>query len=79
MQGKEASEQETKVKSSVGIDVSKDRLEVHVLPSGQTLSTANTAEGIRQKAVWVLGEMERRLASAVRSSVSAGSILPSAR
>jgi transposase len=53
MQGKEASEQETKVKSSVGIDVSKDRLEVHVLPSGQTLSTANTAEGIRQLKRWL--------------------------
>jgi transposase len=48
MQGKEASEQETKVKFSVGIDVSKDWLEVHVLPSGQSLGVANTAEGIRQ-------------------------------
>ena len=35
MQGKEASEQETKVKSNVGIDVSKDWLDVHMLPSGE--------------------------------------------
>ena len=43
MQGKEASEQETKVKSSVGIDVSKDWLDVHVLPAGERLRVANTA------------------------------------
>jgi transposase len=53
MQGKEASEQETKVKSSVGIDTSKDRLEAHVLPSGQTLSVANTREGIGQLKRWL--------------------------
>ena len=34
MQGKEASEQETKAKCSVGIDVSKDWLDVHVMPVG---------------------------------------------
>lgn len=53
MQGKEASEQETKVKSSVGIDVSKDRLEVHVLPSGERRAMANTGQGIRQLKRWL--------------------------
>jgi hypothetical protein len=48
MQGKEASEQETKVKSSVGIDVSKDWLDVHILPCGKRLRMANTADGIRR-------------------------------
>jgi transposase len=53
MQGKEASEQETKVKSSVGIDVSKDWLEVHVLPSGAAHNFANTPLGIRQLKRWL--------------------------
>jgi transposase len=53
MQGKEASEQETKAKSSVGIDVSKDRLDVHVLPSGDRRAFANTREGIRQLKRWL--------------------------
>jgi len=48
MQGKEASEQETKVKSSVGIDTSKCWLDVHVLPSGERLRAANNHTGIRQ-------------------------------
>jgi transposase len=48
MQGKEASEQETKVKSSVGIDVSKDWLDVHVLPGGVSLRVANSGPGIAQ-------------------------------
>jgi transposase len=48
MQGKEASEQETTVKSSVGIDVSKERLDVHVWPCGERLAVPNTREGIRQ-------------------------------
>ena len=49
MQGKEASEQEAKVKSSVGVDVSKDRLDAHVsgLPA-IAWRVANTREGIRQ-------------------------------
>src|ERR1700758_4871212 len=37
MQGKEASEQETRAKSNVGIDVSQDWLDVHVLPAGEAL------------------------------------------
>ena len=53
MQGKEASEQEAKVKSSVGIDVSKDRLDVCVLPSGERRAVANTREGIRQLKRWL--------------------------
>src|ERR1700751_3297936 len=48
MQGKEASEQETKVKSSVGIDVSKCWLDVHVLPTGEPLRVPNTCDGIRR-------------------------------
>ena len=42
MQGKEASEQETKAKSNVGIDVSKDWLDAHVLPVDQRLHVSNT-------------------------------------
>jgi transposase len=53
MQGKEASEQETKAKFSVGIDVSKDRLDVHVLPSSERLAVANTREGIRRLKRWL--------------------------
>ena len=53
MQGKEASEQEAKVKSSVGIDVSKDRLDVCVWPSGDRRTVANTREGIRQLKRWL--------------------------
>ena len=53
MQGKEASEQETKAQSSVGIDVSKDRLDVCVLPGGERLRVANTREGIRQLKRWL--------------------------
>jgi transposase len=54
MQGKEASEQETKAKCNVGIDVSKDWLDVHVLPADVRLRLPNTCEGIRQ--------LKRRLA-----------------
>jgi transposase len=53
MQGKEASEQETKVKSNVGIDVSKDRLDVHVLPAGERLQVGNHGAGIRQLKRWL--------------------------
>jgi transposase len=48
MQGKEASEQETKVKSTVGIDVSKCWLDVHLLPTEVRLRVANNCIGIRQ-------------------------------
>ncbi len=48
MQGKEASEPRTKAKSTAGIDVSQDRLDGHILPSGDILQVANSSEGIRQ-------------------------------
>lgn len=53
MQGKEASEQETKTHSNVGIDVSKDWLDVHVLPGNQRLRVPNTCEGIRELKRWL--------------------------
>ncbi len=54
MQGKEASEQETKVKSSVGIDISKCWLDVHVSPAEERLRVANSHVGIRQLKRWLL-------------------------
>jgi transposase len=53
MQGKDAPEQETKLKCNVGIDVSKNWLDAHVLPAGQSLRVANTPEGIRQLKRWL--------------------------
>jgi transposase len=53
MQGKEASEQETKAKSNVGIDVSKCWLDVHVLPANERLRVANSCGGIRQLKRWL--------------------------
>lgn len=53
MQGKEAPEQEAITKSSVGIDVGKDHLEVYVLPCGERRSAANTVAGIRQLKRWL--------------------------
>jgi transposase len=53
MQGKEASEQETKAKSNVGIDVSKDWLDSHALPSGKTLRVPNSKDGIRKLKRWL--------------------------
>jgi transposase len=53
MQGKEASEQETR-KCNAGIDVSKNWLDAHVLPSSESLRVANTGEGIRQLKRWLL-------------------------
>lgn len=53
MQGKEASEQETH-KCTAGIDVSKNWLDAHVLPSSESLRVANTQEGIRQLKRWLL-------------------------
>ena len=55
MQGKEASEQETRIESSVEIDVSKCWLDVHVLPAGDRLRVANSCGGIRQLKRWLLG------------------------
>lgn len=52
MQGKEASEQETR-KCSAGIDVSKSWLDAHVRPAAESLRVANTAEGIRQLKRWL--------------------------
>jgi transposase len=54
MQGKEASEQETKAKSNVGIDVSKDWLDVHVLPEDARRRVPNTCEGIRHLKRWLM-------------------------
>ena len=48
MQGKVASEQRTKCKSSAGIDVSQAWLDVHVRPCGTALRVANDANGIRK-------------------------------
>jgi transposase len=53
MQGKELSEQESTGKSSVGIDVSKSWLDIHVLPSAATLRVPNTSEGIRKLKRWL--------------------------
>jgi transposase len=53
MQGKEASEQETR-KCTAGIDVSKSWLDAHVLPSSESLRVANTREGIRKLKRWLL-------------------------
>lgn len=53
MQGKEASEQETKTKSNVGIDVSKDWLDVHVLPGDERRRLPNTGPGVRQLKRWL--------------------------
>ena len=57
MQGKESSEQATAAKSSVGIDVCKSWLDIHVLPSAETLRVPNTREGIRKLKRW-LGRFE---------------------
>jgi transposase len=53
MQGKEAPEQDAKAKCSVGIDVSKEKLDVCVLPSGEYLTVANSREGIRRLKRWL--------------------------
>jgi len=55
MQGKELSEQATVAKSSVGIDVGKSWLDIHVLPSAETLRVANTREGVRKLKRWLAG------------------------
>ena len=53
MQGKDASEQETAVKCNAGIDVSKNYLDVHVLPGGQSVRVFNTDDGIRKLKRWL--------------------------
>ncbi len=47
MQGKETSEQET-LHCTVGIDVSKNWLDAHVLPADKALRVPNTPDGIRK-------------------------------
>jgi transposase len=54
MQGKEASEQETRQKCNAGIDVSKAMLDAHVLPHGQELRVSNTPAGIKKLKRWLL-------------------------
>ncbi len=53
MQGKEPSEQKTKVKSSAGIDVCKSWLDAHVLPEGCSLRVSNDAQGHRKLKRWL--------------------------
>ena len=79
MQGKEASEQETR-NCTAGIDVSKNRLDAHILPSSDSLSVANTSSGIRQLKRWLLkqkvdliaveatGKWHRELCRSLRAS-----------
>jgi len=61
MQGKEASEQET-LHCTVGIDVGKSWLDVHVLPAGEALRVPNSAEGIRRLKRWLLGRHPKLVA-----------------
>ena len=53
MQGQEALEQETKVKSNAGVDVCKSWLDAHVLPAGMSLRVANDAAGLRKLKRWL--------------------------
>ena len=57
MQGQEASEQASKQvakpQSNVGIDVSKDWLDIHVLPEGGALRVSNDAQGIGKLKRWL--------------------------
>ena len=48
MQGQEATELTSDEKSSIGIDVSKDWLDVHVRPSGEAFRVPNDPQGHRQ-------------------------------
>jgi transposase len=38
---------------TAGIDISKDRLDVHVLPNGNERSFANDAKGLRELIRWL--------------------------
>jgi transposase len=87
MQGKEASEQETKTKCNVGIDVSKDRLDIYVLPAGERLQVGNHGAGIRQLKRWLArfdialvvieatGKWHRQLHRSLAASAIAASIV----
>jgi transposase len=48
MQGKDRSEQETKTKSTVGIDVCKSWLDIHILPSEEAFRVPNTKAGSKE-------------------------------
>jgi transposase len=48
MQGKDRSEQETKTKSTVGIDVCKAWLDIHILPSEEAFRVPNTKAGSKE-------------------------------
>jgi transposase len=82
MQGKEASEQEAKAKSNVGIDVSKDWLDVHVLRADERLRVPNHPAGMRQLKRWlrrfdvalVVVEATGKWHRAVHRSLSASAI-----
>lgn len=54
MQGKEASEQETRQKCTAGIDVSKAWLDAHLLPHNKSLRVPNTSAGIKQLKRWLM-------------------------
>jgi transposase len=54
MQGKEASEQETRQKCTAGVDVSKASLDAHVLPHNKSLRVPNTPAGIKQLKRWLM-------------------------
>jgi transposase len=53
MQGKEASEQETGAKCNVGIDVSKDWLDIYLAPVGDRMRVSNDGAGIRRIKRWL--------------------------
>jgi len=55
MQGKELSEHADGCKSNIGIDVSKDWLDVHILPEAKTLKVPNTKTGLRKLKRWLQG------------------------
>ena len=48
MQGKDRSEQETKTQSTVGIDVCKLWLDIHILPSEEAFRVPNTKAGSKE-------------------------------
>jgi transposase len=53
MQGKEAFEEESTIQSSIGIDVSKGWLDVHVLPGDHRLRVPNNRHGLTQLKRWL--------------------------
>src|SRR4051794_31987839 len=46
---------------TAGIDISKDRLDVHVLPSGNEGSFANDAKGLRELTRWLKALSPQRI------------------